>query len=167
MLAAVACGTLAIAGTATAQVGFVQRSAVVNAAGACQGALPSYEGSLRKRPTGIANEGSAPAFVSCSLTGEDFALGTITVLSTFVNRSGADVDLTCTFVDGNVAELEVYPAAYYPQTITIGAGEGGQMVWEATDEAFTSLSNVSCSLPAGVEINVMGTYYVVQDETQG
>ena len=37
----------------------VPRSLTVNAAGACNGALPSFEGALRKRPTAISNEGAA------------------------------------------------------------------------------------------------------------
>ena len=42
-------------------------STVQNAVGNCNGALPGFEGALRKRPLAIANEGTSSAFVSCTL----------------------------------------------------------------------------------------------------
>ena len=37
-----------------------------NGAGACQAALPAYEGLIRKRPMAIQNEGVSTAFVTCA-----------------------------------------------------------------------------------------------------
>lgn len=135
-----------------------------NAVGICQGALPSFEGRLRKRPLAIANEGTSNAFLSCTLPLDQTVVQANTVVGVaLVNRSDALVAVACTFVDGTVAELEggVVPTLY-PKNIALAAGEGASLRWLASEydlPAFSRIASVSCSLPPGVEIAAMATAF--------
>lgn len=135
-----------------------------NAVGICQGALPSFEGRLRKRPLAIANEGTSNAFLSCTLPLDQTTVQANTVVAVgLVNRSDALVAVACTFVDGTVPELlgGVAPTLY-PKNIAIAAGEGASLLWNASEyelEAFSKIASVSCSLPPGVEIAGMATAF--------
>lgn len=142
----------------------VQRSYNINATGACNGALPSFEGALRKRPTAIANEGTAPAFVSCSVLSDSLNTeGNQLVGIGFNNHGATEVTFSCTLVDGYASPWGSGGGpSYYPMQITIG-GHGSQAVlWYAVDEGvahFTTSANLSCNLPPGVEINVLVTLF--------
>jgi hypothetical protein len=138
----------------------VLRDYTINATGACNGALPSFEGALRKRPTAIANEGTAPAFVSCSTPGDFFNDGNNFVALGFSNRSAVSVTFTCTFVDGFAPPFGA--PAFYPQEVTIPANSPGVAIWEPASEGvalFTGNANFNCNLPVGVEINLLEVQY--------
>lgn len=138
-----------------------------NANNMCNGSLPSFEGALRKRPLAIANEGSAPAFVSCSAPNGYNAAENRDVVATFVNRGATTATVNCTMVDGLAAEHatlnpELPPPGYYPKSVDINPGAVGVMLWTPADEgvaAFTVYGNLNCSLPPGVEINLVGVDY--------
>ena len=126
-----------------------------NAVGYCQGALPSFDTEIRKRPLAVRNEGIAHAFVSCSVA-YNAAGGNTTVSVIMVNRNAVVTAVDCTFVDGLVAEVGApgFPA-YYPQSLALLPGEINGIAWEADDFDLTSFSpwaNLSCALPPGVEI---------------
>src|SRR5690606_3473208 len=158
IVAAAVVGIACVSGAARAEWG--ERSAISNATGICNGSLPSYEGALRKRPTGIANEGGSNAFVGCSMTGDTWNAGTSGVFAYFVNRGTQAATINCTFVDGVAAEFGIYPAQYHPGSIEAGAGEAGVMEFSAAEgERFTSLSNINCTLPPGTEINMLAYIY--------
>lgn len=146
-IAAVASGLL-VAGSVSAG-GYA-----VNAAGACNGALPSYEGALRKRPLGVQNEGSSPAFVTCSLPGSFQTYGNDSLVLAFTNQNAAPVDVNCTFVDDLTAPFG--SPAYYPLTIRVLGNSARDAGWSAAQgELFSPWANVSCNLPAGVALNAL------------
>ena len=39
----------------------------------CQPALPTFDGSIRKRPKAVQNEGTSIAFITCGFSGDNFA----------------------------------------------------------------------------------------------
>lgn len=138
----------------------IPRTWLVNATGACSGSLPLFEGVLRKRPTGISNDGSSSVFISCSMVGDEVNSGAHYVLANFANRGTDSATVQCTFVDGVVPELGAFPAAYYSKAMTLGAGEAGLMSWiPEWGETFSPLPNLSCILPPGSEINLVGYVY--------
>ncbi len=130
----------------------------VNGAGNCSGALPSFEGGLRKRPTAIANEGNKVAFVTCSLPG-DLSIGNFTFEVAFLNRNDSPVSVSCTFVDGYAAPfVDGDGPTYYVQNTQLGSQNGGSVVWGAEFEGvslFSPNANVSCALPPRVEIALL------------
>lgn len=156
--AAAVVGMACVCGAAQAEV--FQRTALVNATGVCNGSLPSYEGALRKRPTGIANEGTSNAFVGCSMTGDETNAGSHGFFAYFVNRGAQARTINCTFVDGVAADFGIYPAQYYPQSVEVEPGAPTAMNWAPEEgEAFTALANLNCTLPPGTEINIIGYAY--------
>lgn len=128
-----------------------------NAVDVCQGSLPSFEGALRKRPLAIANEGSSSSFVSCSIRAPLFEQVT-GILVLFTNRIATTRTVTCTLVDGVAEPFPGYPPVYQPKPIALAAGAFGILAWDSAvdngDEPY-SLPNLNCSLPPGVEINVV------------
>jgi hypothetical protein len=149
---------LAVPGLATAET--VSRTQVQNGTGACQAALPNYEGNIRKRPLAISNEGTSPAFVSCSMKSDDYyaALNEYNGVQ-LSNRGSASANVNCTLVAGGTAPVAT--ANYYPKSIAVPAGESVVLPWDpAVDNAdapFQNSLNWSCSLPPGVDINVVFT----------
>lgn len=139
-----------------------------NATDSCNGALPGFEGALRKRPLGIANEGASSAFVTCSFT-NGYNLATILDGVVFVtNRRAAAVDVTCTFVNGVVADAHLsFPSiplpTYYAKTVNVAPGQFAPVLVLASDyglEGFPmQYMNVNCNLPSGVEMNLVGYGY--------
>jgi hypothetical protein len=127
----------------------------VNATGACQAALPNYEGGFRKRPLAIANEGTAGAFITCGNT--NFGGNSVNAVEVmFTNRTDADGDINCTMVDGAI-DASLGFADYYPATITLAAGDSFEQVWS---DGYTNVGQaVSCNVPAGWEINRVWTNY--------
>lgn len=132
------------------------RSFVQNATGACQSALPVFEGQIRKRPLALQNEGAAPAFVSCSLMGTDRSVAGITEIAVFAdNNTAGPVGLNCTLVTG----LSKFGAQQFlPETINIAANDRSQFVWTAADNGGAPFNNftvnVSCNLPVGVGLSM-------------
>ena len=131
----------------------INTTAYANAPAYCNGALPSFEGALRKRPLAVQNEGTAPAFVTCGLATEGRAYFVEVVARSTV---GTALTLTCTLVngwDGGTTN------GYSTKTVTLPA-DGGRdgFGWQPQDFgnvgtfAHEALS-VTCNLPAGANIN--------------
>lgn len=130
-----------------------QRLSYQNGGNACTGALPTYEGALRKRPTAIANQGSDFAFVTCSAEGDYLRSTTpTTVVIRVTNRNANSVDLSCTFINGDAQ----YGTIFIPQTKSLLPGIDVQMAWNPVPPAANfekHTVSVSCALPPNVELN--------------
>lgn len=151
---------LASSGSASAEVRL--RSFVQNTTGACQPALPVFDGQIRKRPLAVQNEGTAAAFISCSFMGTDLAAaGILGVLLLSDNSNTAAVTLTCTLVTG--ASGGVTGQRFLPQTITMPASSRlNRFRWFAADFGLGNLDNVtsaSCNLPVGTGLSLAVIYY--------
>jgi hypothetical protein len=133
-----------------------------NAVDVCQGSLPTYDTSLRKRPLAISNEGDQTAFISCSirvplgsLEGGGTNVTTVVVLLT--NRGSEAQSVPCTLVDGVAGPFPTFPAVYLPKTAQIQPGGFAPIYWfdfETEAERFR-LPNLSCALPPETEINIV------------
>ncbi len=134
---------------AQAQVYFDQ---IEGATGSCQAALPNFEGSIRKRPLALQNEGTGTAFVTCSpqqfLDLFDETFGTRLLFS---NTGTAPVSVTCTAVVGSGAT-----ATYTPLTVEIAAGGTGALDFD-NSTAFT-YGSFSCGLPQNAGITRIASY---------
>jgi hypothetical protein len=130
-----------------------------SASGFCQPALPAFDGLVRKRPTAVANEGTANAFVSCSMpswpTGEgvDVNLGEVELV--LANRGTQAAQLSCTLVNA----FEPGGAAVV-RTATAAAGQRAFLTWTIGDFGGAPLEflNFSCLLPPRTEV-AYGFYY--------
>lgn len=137
------------------------RSFVQNATGACQAALPHYEGTIRKRPLAIQNEGGEDAFVSCSLVGTERSTGGLKEAHVVIrNTSGAPLEVTCTLI-GEVTEASM---AFVSRTVTVPAHHTGSdhiLRWDVRDIGGTLLktANLSCSLPSGAGLGEMAVQF--------
>lgn len=122
-----------------------------NGGSACTGALPTYEGALRKRPKAIANEGTTTAYITCSALNTEASPDPSLVWAYFTNRNATPATVNCTMVDGN----EFYGSTAFPLSKVYAAGEFSIMLWEPTAPAtaFRSSVSLSCALPPGVELN--------------
>jgi hypothetical protein len=160
---AIAFAAMVVGMAASQEASAMLRFNLTNGAGACQGALPNYEGRLRKRPTAIANEGTTNAFVSCSLPQDWFGNSAI-VYGLIVNNNGAtDVNVTCTLAAGVKLNGDLAPTLL-PKTFPVVAGSYAETQWSAADngdEPLPPSGNWSCNIPVGAEIGA--TYVVVDD----
>ena len=139
---------------------------IQNATGACQPALPAFDGQIRKRPLAVQNEGTAPAFVSCSLTGTTSGVGgsggrTVETVWLYArNATATSATLGCTLVDnfsGNAT-----PTAYIPKSLVLPPGGAGVLQWDAADNGgvnYILVANFSCSLPVGVGLTLTRVDY--------
>ena len=120
-----------------------------NATGACQAALPAYDGLIRKRPTAIRNEGTASAFVNCSMASVE---GVVHPFAEVIvtNATADSATVTCTIVTGRInSDLR-----YYPVTLEVAAGTQGYLGQSFDNNVDTAnLINASCLLPPDVELN--------------
>ena len=155
-LLALAVGALA---SGPAQGATALRHFVSHPAGTCQGALPAFETAIRKRPLAVKNEGTTPAFVTCSFTsqGQDGGMSTRnpTRVAVYFRNSGAPVTLSCTGVSGY--EGTASTAQYVVKSMPLGGGIPS-LVWSAADfgEAAyfpNGLFSISCALAPGVSIH--------------
>jgi hypothetical protein len=154
---AVAIGTVAVASLLCVAPAHANRWQ--NAVESCQGSLPSFEGSLRKRPLAISNEGSSSAFVSCSMAADLASPSGVTaVAALFTNRTAAAVTVNCTLVSGVAAPFGA--PVYLPKALPVAANSASVVAWtSAADnggDAFV-LANLNCTVPVGVEINTVQT----------
>lgn len=147
------------AGSATAAT--QSREQFTQASGACQGALPNYEGRLRKRPLAVANEGTGGAFVTCGVHTNDDTVGITAIEAYVTNRRATPTDVSCTLVDGFV-DATIGFADYYPQTVNVGAGFDAAFVWDQPQFGAFTYAAISCNLPTQVEVNQ--TYMAFEDE---
>lgn len=147
--------SLAIAST-DARAVTQPRAFMQNATGACQPALPAFEGQIRKRPLAVQNEGTASAFVSCSLMAERDSIGGIKGVYLYAdNRTGAPISLSCTLVTG----VSGGTSFFYPKTITMPANSAlNQFMWTPADNGGVNFNNfaanLSCSLPVGTGVSI-------------
>lgn len=155
--------TLGVLTAATGALLSVQASAATvakytskAASGACQGALPNYEGNFRKRPLAVVNEGSTAAFLTCGIDNPDGDNGTNRVELYVVNRTGAAADISCTMVDGFVDATMGF-ANYYPQTITANTTSYSFFQWTGSYSPYSQ--SVSCNVPAAFEVNLIALNY--------
>lgn len=162
-ITSIACGcALAITGMlCTGQAAAVtsNRTQAQNGAGACQSALPVFDGNIRKRPLGIGNEGTFSAYVSCSLAAEDLYVSLNSSNGLLLsNRGTATATVDCTLVTGI---LNVNIPSYFPKSVAIPAGGWTSLFWSPGSDnggaAFENGLNYSCRLPVGVDINTIFT----------
>lgn len=151
LLAKIFLGLLCFSGAVQAQ--FVPRVENGTAVASCQGALPAFEGSIRKRPLGIQNEGTATAFVTCAFRFYGFPTRAIMYLS---NTDTANVAVTCTAVNGHSGGMPIY----VPKTVFVAPdGEPHGIFWVTEDFGGNTIFprggwvSMSCSLPPGTAIN--------------
>lgn len=168
---AFATAAIVFAAAIPADAAAVERTLSAHAASSCQAALPAFDGALRKRPSGIRNEGTQPAFVTCSLSNgaplvsagaESDRLESVSM--NFRNGGAAPVLVTCTAVsgfDGNPPVGHDVKAVAVP----VGGQHGASLGWSNGDfpqEANLHRSgaiSVSCSLPPAVEITATWLRY--------
>jgi len=131
----------------------------------CNGALPGYEGALRKRPLGISNEGTVHAFVSCgSAVNESESDGSTSAVVFMINRGAAAQAVTCTFVDGLPVEFSAFSsslpvAVFRTKAIAILPGVMNFIQWTPSEfglDVFSKYGSFTCDIPPKVEINVAG-----------
>lgn len=128
------------------------------ASGMCQGALATYNANLRARPLGLANEGSADAYVTCAWQGDDTnnGRGSQQIQVVIGNNAAAAATVNCTLVNGFQAGSFVN-ATYTPKSVTIAPGAAATMTWVPGDIAGAPseirLPALSCQLPAGTVIH--------------
>ena len=139
----------------------IERLESTNATGVCQGALPNFETSLRKRPSGLINVSTTTnSFDSCSTTQNFFPPdggGSATALGVVLtNPTGAPVTVACTMVAG-LNYVGLFSPVQYPKSFEVAAGSSVEGQWTTVDdndgEPFPASLNLSCNLPAGVEIS--------------
>jgi len=159
--------TLIIASAPAAAVDEDMETAA-NATANCQGALPNFEGSIRKRPLGVQNEGTALSFVTCSFSTEYDVLdiAQISYLGAFFSNSTASpVTVTCTAVAG----FEKYEAnVYISKSVSVPANapESTALYFQPGDnggQGYYPIVSMSCALPPGVGIHDTYVGYVVDD----
>lgn len=146
---------LALAFTGDADA--VIRQDIQNAAGNCQAALPVFDGQIRKRPLAIGNEGTGPAFVSCSLVGDYSAMANTILTQVIVRNRGSETQsIACSMVAG--FEHGAAPAPLYvARSIELAPGAEGIISWNVGDngeELLPGPINFSCLLPAATVINL-------------
>ncbi|MEO6138715.1 MAG: hypothetical protein ABIP11_08655 [Luteimonas sp.] len=137
-----------------------------NATGGCQSALPVFDGQIRKRPLAIQNEGTAPAFVSCSFMTPIINTGVSRVNLYADNNTGATLDITCTLVVG-LSNFDM--PTYLPKTISVPANSGLYVFeWTSVDNGGVNFNSyaisASCNLPVGTGLSLS---QIIYDEDVG
>ena len=134
----------------------------------CQGALPNFEGAIRKRPLAVQNEGTTSSFVTCSfLTGYNpEAWGQVNYFGLYlINSSSTAKTVTCTGVAGYDSGGE---NAYVSKQVSVPANRAAQesVFFTAEDNdgnGYYPMVSMSCSIPPGVGINDTYVVYMVDD----
>jgi hypothetical protein len=129
----------------------------VNAPALCHPAFLRYDSDVRKRPLAVVNEGSAPAYVTCSLPA-DLAnpYGLAQAYIVLRNLSQAPMSINCTVVLG----VDDGGAQYITRTVQVGAGQRVTLAVEPEDfnrEYLRQRIGFSCNLPVMAGINEIGT----------
>lgn len=135
-------------------------SRITLAAGACQTALPVFDGVVRKRPLAVQNEGSTTTFVTCGLSGKFGGSGpSTTILVALTNNSSGPATVNCTLVDGRSG---ISNPIYLPKSVTLSANMPiFEMIWTVADNegARFTFPAISCSLPPGTGIKAVGQQF--------
>lgn len=144
---------------------FVDRVSTANAVGRCQGALPNYEGAIRKRPLALQNEGSTSVFVTCAFLSDQTNLAVNDFGLYARTTTGIATTLNCTAVVGYDTGTVEYSAK---STELPASGEQESIFWDNADFPESGISpslpvTISCALPAGAGLNNTYFDYVVQD----
>lgn len=154
---------LLAAGAAAASPGAsavdVEREIYQNGGSACTGALPTFEGALRKRPRAIANEGTSTAFISCSMDTDDFAEKPHYAFVRVGNTSAITQTVTCTLVNG--ADWEGGTSEV--KSVDLASGDSDLITWGAGNPSETLdyyTVNFSCALPPGTLLSYAGRMYM-------
>lgn len=128
------------------------------AAGACNSALPAFEGLLRRRPLAVVNEGNANAFVTCGFLGPSLR-NTTTVTIHFENSGTEAVTVTCTLVDRLSSQIPTY----MPKSVTLPINAVSQIHWNEDDNNQLQFANLaaSCMLPPSVGVRTLRTNHTV------
>lgn len=135
-----------------------------NAPSICQGALPNFDGVLRKRPLAVQNEGVGDAFVSCAWSTETFPVRLHVQAGAI---GGQAASLSCTLVSGTQGNAFVrvatksidLPADGAQQELTWRPEDFGQPAGSEFPDAFLALT---CKLPPAT--NLGATYLVYKRE---
>jgi hypothetical protein len=154
LVSAVLASGIAHAGTVA-----VARTQHFNAPAHCQGALPNFEGALRKRPLALQNEGTSNAFVTCAIPTQ----GRVDGLEVYgSSHAGVAGNVDCTLVSGYKGGTN----NYIPKSMTTTAdGEWAGSYWDGSDfpgepELMpSSFIAVSCNLAPGTGLNDFWLYY--------
>lgn len=154
--------TMLLAGMVAVPAHAIDRPIITQAhgSGACQAALPNYEGQIRKRPLALQNEGGQLAFVSCSpvsLLGSP--LHGIGHGLTLANLTAADITVTCPAVNG-----PPLGATYMPKSVTVPAAAHATLSWlaaDGVDELNMYGTSFSCAIPPGIGVHQVNTRQVV------
>ena len=163
---------LAAAATAgQAFAGVEDNQSAANAAARCNGALPSFEGNLRKRPLAVINEGSAAAFVTCAfeIDDEQAINGADYYGAYFINKSSSAATVSCTGVSGIETGAGGATVVMKSKTAVVpanGTAQAPLFFDSATDyggNAIYPLTAISCHLPPGVGINDTYVGYQTND----
>lgn len=143
--------------TGAADSAAVHVFAQTNATGVCQPALPAYEGSIRKRPLAMQNEGGALAYVTCSPTSMyDQPYATFGARARLINRSAVQVTVQCTGVLGT--DLSSTAPKYFTSSTPISPNSSNVVAWGGSQTpGFDSKLpfSFSCGLPPGVGIGIV------------
>ncbi len=141
-----------------------QRIPASNATGFCQPALPAFDGNIRKRPLSVQNEGTATAFVTCTLPVEARAIGgkTTRAFAYFHNSNDAATTVTCTLVQGVLGFSE---GPNIIKSITMPANTNLQiLLWDAAANGGNLLGEIlslSCSLPPNTGVDYLAVDFMV------
>ncbi len=125
-----------------------------NASGTCNGALPVFDQALRFRPLAVANTATTTAFISC--THMNLQGNPVTIYGARIhNTTAATASISCSFVSGRDAFVKITK----PKTQSFAANGNTFIIWtSAADNGgvdFEDLSNLSCNLPAGFELEYL------------
>jgi len=134
---------------------------VAQATAICQGALPAFETSIRKRPLAVQNEGEATAFVTCSFNnpGTNTGGSRISGATVYLQNMGSARTVSCTAVNSG-AGASTGDALYATKSVQVPGDPEGSTALEFIPDDFAggafllpgdSLS-LSCSLAPGVGI---------------
>lgn len=122
--------------------------------------MPVFDGVIRKRPLAVQNEGSAPAFISCSFMGNTSIPG-ITDVVLYANSNNASAtSLTCMLVTGVSGGSDA--PRYLAKTVTMpGNSRLNQFSWRFEEFGLLdNLTSASCNLPVGTGLTLSEIHYV-------
>lgn len=121
------------------------------ASSVCTPALPAYEGTIRKRPLSVQNEGATAAFVTCAMLSGNLVTRADVYISSIDQQ---DHIVTCTVVVGYSGV-----AQYLTRQVTARA-DGERVSLTVLPADFnrpttlpSNLVSFSCNLPPGTGIN--------------
>ena len=157
---ALAAGALAVLATLAPQPGHAFR-VTAQAVAVCQGALPSFEGAIRKRPLAVQNEGTTNAFVTCALNNTGYNAGTTFISSIEIyaqNLNSSTRSITCTAVNSSATASP--DPLYVTRTVSVSPSDTNSTLieFEAGDFPGSPVVlpgdtvSVSCNLVPGMGI---------------